>query len=213
LADVLQRLREARVAAVIRADDAESAVAVAAALVEGGLTAVELTYTTPDAGDAIARARSRLGRDVLVGAGTLTTREQIAEATAAGADFLVTPHLDHGLLELMLASGVLALPGVLTPSEVASALAHGAAAVKLFPASSGGMPHLLALFGPFPGIKVVPTGGIDLTDVGAWLEAGAWAVGVGGKLAPRRLDDEDTRRTLVARTRSLVRGLAAGSTA
>jgi 2-dehydro-3-deoxyphosphogluconate aldolase / (4S)-4-hydroxy-2-oxoglutarate aldolase len=213
LADVLQRLREARVAAVIRADDAESAVAVAEALVEGGLTAVELTYTTPDAGDAIARARSRLGRDVLVGAGTLTTREQIAEATAAGADFLVTPHLDHGLLELMLASGVLALPGVLTPSEVASALAHGAAAVKLFPASSGGMPHLLALFGPFPGIKVVPTGGIDLTDVGAWLEAGAWAVGVGGKLAPRRLDDEDTRRTLVARTRSLVRGLAAGSTA
>jgi 2-dehydro-3-deoxyphosphogluconate aldolase/(4S)-4-hydroxy-2-oxoglutarate aldolase len=213
LADVLQRLREARVAAVIRADDAESAVAVAAALVEGGLTAVELTYTTPNAGDAIARARSRLGRDVLVGAGTLTTREQIAEATAAGADFLVTPHLDHGLLELMLASGVLALPGVLTPSEVASALAHGAAAVKLFPASSGGMPHLRALFGPFPGIKVVPTGGIDLTDVGAWLEAGAWAVGVGGKLAPRRLDDEDTRRTLVARTRSLVRGLAAGSTA
>jgi 2-dehydro-3-deoxyphosphogluconate aldolase/(4S)-4-hydroxy-2-oxoglutarate aldolase len=213
LADVLQRLREARVAAVIRADDAESAVAVAEALVEGGLTAVELTYTTPDAGDVIARARSRLGRDVLVGAGTLTTREQIAEATAAGADFLVTPHLDHGLLELMLASGVLALPGVLTPSEVASALAHGAAAVKLFPASSGGMPHLLALFGPFPGIKVVPTGGIDLTDVGAWLEAGAWAVGVGGKLAPRRLDDEDTRRTLVARTRSLVRGLAAGSTA
>jgi 2-dehydro-3-deoxyphosphogluconate aldolase/(4S)-4-hydroxy-2-oxoglutarate aldolase len=213
LADVLQRLREARVAAVIRADDAESAVAVAEALVEGGLTAVELTYTTPDAGDAIARARSRLGRDVLVGAGTLTTREQIAEATAAGADFLVTPHLDHGLLELMLASGVLALPGVLTPSEVASALAHGAAAVKLFPASSGGMPHLRALFGPFPGIKVVPTGGIDLTDVGAWLEAGAWAVGVGGKLAPRRLDDEDTRRTLVARTRSLVRGLAAGSTA
>ncbi len=213
MADVLQRLREARVAAVIRADDAESAVAVAEALVEGGLTAVELTYTTPDAGDAIARARSRLGRDVLVGAGTLTTREQIAEATAAGADFLVTPHLDHGLLELMLASGVLALPGVLTPSEVASALAHGAAAVKLFPASSGGMPHLRALFGPFPGIKVVPTGGIDLTDVGAWLEAGAWAVGVGGKLAPRRLDDEDTRRTLVARTRSLVRGLAAGSTA
>jgi 2-dehydro-3-deoxyphosphogluconate aldolase/(4S)-4-hydroxy-2-oxoglutarate aldolase len=209
----LQRLRDARVAAVIRADDAESAVAVAEALVEGGLTAVELTYTTPGAGDAIARARSRLGGDVLVGAGTLTTREQVAEATAAGADFLVAPHLDLGLLETMLASGVLALPGVLTPSEVASALAHGAAAVKLFPASSGGTPHLRALFGPFPGVKVVPTGGIDLADVRAWLEAGAWAVGVGGKLAPRRLEGEDARRDLVERTRMLLEGLAAGATA
>jgi 2-dehydro-3-deoxyphosphogluconate aldolase/(4S)-4-hydroxy-2-oxoglutarate aldolase len=209
----LQRLRDARVAAVIRADNAESAVAVAEALVEGGLTAVELTYTTPGAGDAIARARSRLGGDVLVGAGTLTTREQVAEATAAGADFLVAPHLDLGLLETMLASGVLALPGVLTPSEVASALAHGAAAVKLFPASSGGTPHLRALFGPFPGVKVVPTGGIDLADVRAWLEAGAWAVGVGGKLAPRRLEGEDARRDLVERTRMLLEGLAAGATA
>jgi 2-dehydro-3-deoxyphosphogluconate aldolase/(4S)-4-hydroxy-2-oxoglutarate aldolase len=209
----LQRLRDARVAAVIRADDAESAVAVAEALVEGGLTAVELTYTTPGAGDAIARARSRFGGDVLVGAGTLTTREQVAEATAAGADFLVAPHLDLGLLETMLASGVLALPGVLTPSEVASALAHGAAAVKLFPASSGGTPHLRALFGPFPGVKVVPTGGIDLADVRAWLEAGAWAVGVGGKLAPRRLEGEDARRDLAERTRMLLEGLAAGATA
>jgi 2-dehydro-3-deoxyphosphogluconate aldolase/(4S)-4-hydroxy-2-oxoglutarate aldolase len=211
--DVLQRLREARVAAVIRADDAESAVAIAEAVVEGGLTAVELTYTTPEAGDAIARARSRLGRDVLVGAGTLTTPAQVAEAAAAGADFLVTPHLDHALLEAMLASGVLALPGVLTPSEVASALAHGAAAVKLFPAASGGTPHLRALFGPFPGIKVVPTGGIALADVGGWLEAGAWAVGVGGGLAPPRLEDEDARRNVAERARSLLAGLAAGSAA
>jgi 2-dehydro-3-deoxyphosphogluconate aldolase / (4S)-4-hydroxy-2-oxoglutarate aldolase len=204
LTDALQRLRDARVVAVIRADDADNAVAVAEALVTGGLAAVELTYTTPGAGDAIARVRSRVREDVLVGAGTLTTSEQVAEAVAAGADFLVTPHLDPGLLERMLGSGRLALPGVLTPSEVASALVHGAAAVKLFPASSGGRSHLRALFGPFPDVKVVPTGGIAPSDVAAWLEAGAWAVGVGGQLAPRRLDDEHERRRLVERARDLL---------
>jgi 2-dehydro-3-deoxyphosphogluconate aldolase/(4S)-4-hydroxy-2-oxoglutarate aldolase len=209
LTDALQRLREARLAAVIRADDADDALAVAEALVEGGLTAIELTYTTPGAGTAIAQARSSLGDGILVGAGTLTTREQVAEAVAAGADFLVTPHLDHSLLETMLDSGRLALPGVLTPTEVASALAHGAAGVKLFPASSGGTPHLRALFGPFPGIKVVPTGGIALEDVCAWLDAGAWAVGVGGRLAPRRLEDEEARRRLVERCRSVLAGIAA----
>ena len=211
MTDALQRLREARLAAVIRADDTDDALAIAEALVEGGLTAVELTYTTPGAGAAIARARSRLGERVLVGAGTLTTPEQVAEAVAAGADFLVSPHLDHSLLEKMLDSGRLALPGVLTPSEVASARAHGATAVKLFPASTGGIPHLRALLGPFPRIKVVPTGGIALEDVGAWLEAGAWAIGVGGKLAPRRFEDEDARRRLVERCRSVLAGIAAGS--
>jgi 2-keto-3-deoxy-6-phosphogluconate aldolase len=141
--DALLRLREARLVAVIRADDADDALAVAEAVVEGGLTAVELTYTTPGAGTAMA-----------------------------------------------------------------SALMHGATAVKLFPASSCGTPHLRALFGPFPGIKVVPTGGIALDDIGAWLEAGAWAVGVGGKLAPRRFE---ARRRLVERCRSVLAGIAAES--
>jgi 2-dehydro-3-deoxyphosphogluconate aldolase/(4S)-4-hydroxy-2-oxoglutarate aldolase len=213
LSDVLERLRAARVAAVIRASDAESAVAIAEALVEGGLTAVELTYTTPRAGEAIAQVQFRLGERVLVGAGTLTTPAQAAEAAAAGADFLVSPHLDYRLLEAMLESDRLALPGVLTPSEVASALAHGAAAVKLFPASSGGTAHLRALFGPFPEIKVVPTGGIAPEDVGTWLEAGAWAVGVGGKLAPRRLEGQGSRHRLVERSRSLLAGLAESATA
>jgi 2-dehydro-3-deoxyphosphogluconate aldolase/(4S)-4-hydroxy-2-oxoglutarate aldolase len=157
LTDALQGLREARLAAVIRTGHADDALAIAEALVEGGLTAIELTYTTPGAGTAIARARSSLGDGILVGAGTLTTPEQVAEAVAAGADFLVSR------------------------------------------------------FGPFRGIKVVPTGGIALEDVGAWLDAGASAVGVGGKLAPRRLEDEAARRRLVERCRSVLAGIAAES--
>ncbi|HUZ85519.1 MAG TPA: bifunctional 4-hydroxy-2-oxoglutarate aldolase/2-dehydro-3-deoxy-phosphogluconate aldolase [Candidatus Baltobacterales bacterium] len=212
MADVLQRLRKARVVIVVRADDASNAVAIAEALVDGGLVAVELTYTTPGAGAAIEKARSRLDDRILLGAGTLTTPEQVGEAVAAGADFLVSPHLNRGLLNTMLESGRLALPGVLTPSEVAAAFADGAEAVKLFPASSGGIAHLQALFGPFPEIKVVPTGGIAPEDVGAWLEAGAWAVGVGGKLAPRRLENDESRSELVKRSRSLCAQLRQDST-
>jgi 2-dehydro-3-deoxyphosphogluconate aldolase/(4S)-4-hydroxy-2-oxoglutarate aldolase len=89
----------------------------------------------------------------------------------------------------MLASGRLAIPGVLTPSEVASALLLGADAVKLFPASTVGPAHMKALFGPFPGLRVVPTGGITIASAGTWLAAGAVAVGLGGELLPKALRD------------------------
>lgn len=173
----------------MRAGDAAEAVEIAAALAEGGLRAIELTFTTPDAADAIAEARRLLDPDLLLGAGTITESEQAAAAVEAGADFLVSPHLDPVLLEAMLASGLLVLPGVLTPSEVAAALRAGASAVKLFPASSAGVAHMRALFGPFPGLQVVPTGGIGIDAARAWLDAGAVAVGLGGELIPRALRD------------------------
>jgi 2-dehydro-3-deoxyphosphogluconate aldolase/(4S)-4-hydroxy-2-oxoglutarate aldolase len=128
--------------------------------------------------------RDGLAADVVVGAGTIRDRDQLDAAVAAGADFLVTPHLDPRLLEAMLATGVPVLPGVMTPSEVAAALDAGAQAVKLFPASTVGPRHLRALRGPFPDLPVVPTGGIGAADVRSWLDAGALAIGAGSELCP-----------------------------
>ena len=183
----LARLREAQAIAVVRARDGAEAVQIAVALAEGGLQAIELTFTTPGAAGAIAEARRLLEPELLLGAGTITGDEQVAAAIEAGADFLVSPHLDPALLEAMLASGRLALPGVLTPSEVAVALRAGAAAVKLFPAASVGVAHMQALFGPFPGLQVVPTGGIGIEAARGWLDGGAVAVGLGSELIPRAL--------------------------
>jgi len=185
--ETLERLRAASVIAVLRTPDAESAVRAAEALVAGGVRAIELTFTTPGAADAIRRTRAALGDDVIVGAGTIREHGQLDAALEAGAEFLVTPHLDAELLPAMLASGRLALPGTLTLTEMAAAIAAGAEAVKLFPASAFGPSYLQALRGPFPDLQVVPTGGIGPGDVAAWLAAGAVAVGAGGELCPSAL--------------------------
>lgn len=188
-AGIVTRLRDARVVAVVRARDGEEAIRIAEALHAGGLAAIELTFTTPGVAEAIVETRRRLGDGLLLGAGTITTAQQAQDAAGAGADFLVSPHLDPDLLRAQMATGLLSIPGVLTPSEVAAALRAGAALLKLFPASTVGVGHLQALFGPFPGLAVMPTGGIAVEDVPRWLRAGALAVGIGGELLPRTLRD------------------------
>ena len=186
-AQTLERIRAAQAIAVVRARDGDEALRITDALSEAGLRSIELTFTTPGVASALAKARARLAPDVLLGAGTITDVVQVGAAAAAGADFLVSPHLDPPLLEAMLATGLFCLPGVLTPSEVAAALRLGALAVKLFPASTVGVGHLRALFGPFPGLQVVPTGGITVATAPEWLAAGAAAVGLGGELLPKPL--------------------------
>ncbi|MGC8628513.1 MAG: bifunctional 4-hydroxy-2-oxoglutarate aldolase/2-dehydro-3-deoxy-phosphogluconate aldolase [Acidimicrobiales bacterium] len=204
---VLERLRALRVIAVVRADDGDEAVATARALSAGGLGAIELTFTTPGASEAISEVRRSLGDKVVLGAGTVTTSEQVGLAVAAGAQFLVCPHLDVALLESMLATGLLAVPGVMTPSEVASALRTGAEVVKLFPASVVGVSHLKALFGPFPGLQVVPTGGISPATALEWLSAGALAVGLGGELVPKALRQAGDWRRISASASQLLTAL------
>lgn len=204
---MLEQLRIARGIAVVRARDATEAVAIAEALVDGGLRAIELTFTTPGAESALSEAKQRLGERVLLGAGTITTPGQLERAVAAGADFLVSPHLDGSLLKLAAASGQLYVPGVLTPSEVAAALADGAIAVKLFPASTVGVGHMNALFGPFPGLQVVPTGGISVATARDWLAAGAAAVGLGSELLPKALRDAGAWGEISANAARLLREL------
>ncbi len=185
--DPFGRIRAAGLIAVIRASRPDEAVRVAGALLAGGIPAVELTFSTPGSAEALAEVRRRYGEEVLIGAGTIREPAQVEAAVRAGAAFLVTAHLRLDLLAAMLQTGLPVAPGVFTPSEVAQALDAGAQAVKLFPASTGGPRHLRALLGPFPGLRVIPTGGIGIDDLGGWFAAGALAVGIGSELAPREL--------------------------
>lgn len=173
---MIEALAEARVIAVVRAADAESAVRTADALIERGIRAIELTFTTPEVERALAELAHR---DVLLGAGTVTDEAQIDAAVDAGAQFLVSPGSPRELVEAMVATGRTVIAGCLTPTEIIGALSAGAHAVKLFPASAVGPEYVAALRGPFPGLKLIPTGGIRPADVDRWIEAGAIAVGIG----------------------------------
>jgi len=180
----LSALRATAVIAVLRAPSAAAAVAASDALVAGGVTGIEITYSTPDAPAAIREVRQRHGDAVYLGAGTVLTEHHATEAVAAGAQFLVSPGTDPGLTRTMIGTGVTVLSGAFTPSEVMLAASVGAHVVKLFPASLGGPGLLRALRGPFPDLAFCPTGGVDPDNLGDWLAAGAVAVGAGGELCP-----------------------------
>ena len=179
---VLDSLREHVVVAVLRAPTPEAAVAGVAALVEGGVRAVEITYSTPRAPAVITELLERYGDDVLVGAGTVTTPGQVAEAVAAGAQYLVSTGTSAAVAEQMRSSGTPFAIGALTPSEVMAADELGADLVKLFPGSLGGPSYLRALRGPFPDVPFMPTGGVSVDNARSWLDAGAVCLGAGGDL-------------------------------
>ncbi len=177
-------LRQAGVVAVLRAPSAAIAIEAVDALVAGGIRGIEITFSTPDAAQAIREISRRHGDRILLGAGTVFTPLQARDAVAAGARFLVSPGTDAVLAEAMLATGALVCLGALTPTEVMAATRLGAHVVKIFPASLGGPAYLKALRGPFPEVPFMPTGGVNADNLGAWLAAGAIAVGAGSEIAP-----------------------------
>jgi 2-dehydro-3-deoxyphosphogluconate aldolase/(4S)-4-hydroxy-2-oxoglutarate aldolase len=167
---VLERLGAAGVVPVVVLEHADDAAALGAALARGGLPCVEVTLRTPAAVTAI----ERLADDpaLLVGAGTVLDPAQVDQAVQAGARFIVSPGLDVAVVRRCRTLGVPVLPGIATPTEAMSAMAEGLDAVKLFPAGTLGGPALAAaLAGPFPRLRLVPTGGIGLADVPAYLAA------------------------------------------
>lgn len=179
----LASLQAAGIVAVLRAPSADTAVRAVDALVAGGIRGVEITYSTPDAAEAIREIGRRHG-DIFLGAGTVLTPAQMAAAVDAGAQFLVSPGTHEHLAAAMLETGVGVFTGALTPTEVMAALRLGVHAIKIFPASLGGPDYLQALRGPFPEAALFPTGGVNAANLGDWLDAGAIAVGAGGELCP-----------------------------
>lgn len=195
----VDRLLAARLIGIVRLDDVELAVASAACAIEAGLAAVEVTFTLPSAAVAIARLRGSHPQ-VLIGAGTVRSDAEMEAAADAGAQFLVAPGLNPALLDMARRRGLAMLPGVFTATEIDLALRHGAEVLKLFPAEPSGPGYLASMLQPFPGVRLVPTGGISSHNAAAYLKAGAAAVAMGSSLfPPRRIAAEGPEivRTLV----------------
>jgi len=183
--NLLTELCSRRLLAIIRGTDPDAAVRSALTLAQEGVTLIEVSLTTPDAFGVISRARAELGAGpaagVHVGAGTVVSAEDAAQAAGAGADFVVTPAIVPGIATVT-ERGLPLLCGALSPTEVVTAVGQGAVAVKLFPASLGGARYLRALRDPFPEVPFVPVGGVDADAAREYLAVGATAVGVGSPL-------------------------------
>ena len=182
--DPLAPTRAAGVLAVLRAPSAAVALETIDALMRGGITGIEVTYSTPDTASVIARAIDRYGDRAHIVAGTVTSPEQAREAADAGAAFLVSPGTISEIVAAMRATGATTMTGALTPTEVMTALGLSVDVVKIFPASLGGPSYLSALGGPFPHAPLMPTGGVTPQNLPDWFAAGAVAVGAGGDLVP-----------------------------
>ena len=206
---LLPSIADAGIIATLRAPNADAAYGAVDALVTGGITAIEVTYTTPGAGAVIAGLAERFGDAIILGAGTLTTVEQVEESAASGAVFFVSPGLDDDVFEAIVATGGLSMIGGFTATEVQRLAKLGADVVKFFPGSLGGPAALKAIRGPFPSLTYIPTGGVNATNLGDWFAAGAVAVGAGGDLIPAAALVDGDFAKIEALARSFVDALAA----
>lgn len=185
-------LERARVLAILRRPDiGEVVLDLLEQLHAAGVRAIEVTLDRPEALDALRRLVERAPPDTIVGAGTVLTTEQVNTVADAGVSFIVCPHVDPRVIERGLARGVPVIPGIATATEIVTARTAGAEVLKLFPAGPLGAPFLRALLGPFRDAAFVPTGGIAVDEVPAWIEAGAICVGLGGALV--RADGVDPK--------------------
>lgn len=205
---ITPQLAQSRVVAILRGTTAAQVVKASLALADGGITCVEVTLNTAGAFEAVTELCAALPRDVAVGAGTVIDADMATAAMDAGAAFLVSPSVCVDVVEAGRARGVPSYPGAYTPTEILTAWRAGAAAVKLFPAVTGGPAHLSTIRGPLRDIPLVPTGGISVESATDYLRAGAFAVGLGGPLTGD-LDGAIDTAALTDRARRLLAAVAA----
>jgi 2-dehydro-3-deoxyphosphogluconate aldolase/(4S)-4-hydroxy-2-oxoglutarate aldolase len=180
--DQLRQVLECGIVAVVRSQDSQQLVEVVRALADGGVTVAEITMTVPGALDIIKQVRAALGERVLLGAGTILDSETARSAILAGAEYIVAPTLNFDVIKLCQRYDKLVMPGAFTPTEILAAWEAGADIVKVFPAEVVGPAFFKAVRGPLPQIRMMPTGGVDLTTAASFLKAGACCLGVGSQL-------------------------------
>ena len=216
-AEVVRQIEADGVVAVIRLTDASQGRAVADALADGGVRALEVTMTVPRAVELIEELVLSLPSEVLVGAGTVLDTETARQVILAGARFVVSPVFRPAVIEMSHRYDVAAMPGCFTPTEILAAWEQGADVVKVFPATALGPSFFKDIRGPLPQLRLMPTGGVTRENAGDWIRAGAVAIGVGTALVERGVVQERKFGEITARARHfidavrLARGAAAGA--
>jgi 2-dehydro-3-deoxyphosphogluconate aldolase/(4S)-4-hydroxy-2-oxoglutarate aldolase len=180
--ETLQQIEKQKAVCVLRIPDDTLFEPVAEALYRGGIRLLEITMTVPNATKLIKKAKRTLPGDMVIGVGSVLTRRSTQEAIEAGAEFIVSPILKQEIIEAAKAENKVVMCGAFTPTEIQTSWELGCDIVKVFPANILGMDFFKAVKAPMPHLKLMPTGGVSLTNGKEWLKAGACAVGVGSAL-------------------------------
>ena len=206
--EVVRRIGEVGIIPVVRAASVEEAMRAVEAIHAGGIPVVEITMTVPNAVSVIREVVGKHGSDVLIGAGTVTNGEQTEACIRAGAEFLVSPGISAAALRVAKHAGKLAIPGALTPTELMAAQDQGAEIIKIFPCGNvGGPKYLKSLKAPFPNASLIPTGGVNASNAGEFIAAGAFALGVGADLVDAKALREGNLAKISAAAQELVQAV------
>ncbi len=203
--EIIARLLDPGIIAIIRADSSDQLLHVADALIEGGVTAMEVTMTTPNALHIITEVTARHGDKLLMGVGSVIDSETCRAAMLAGAEFVVTPVSRPEVIRMCNRYGRPIASGAFTPGEALAAHELGADFIKIFPADTLGPGYIRNILAPLPMLQIIPTGGVTPESAGAFLRAGSVALGVGSALVSRDILAKRAWSELTARAAQFVK--------
>jgi 2-dehydro-3-deoxyphosphogluconate aldolase/(4S)-4-hydroxy-2-oxoglutarate aldolase len=204
---ILESILQRKAVAVLRIKEPEKLKKVIEAIAEGGITVAEITMTVPNAIELIEKMSEELDENIIVGVGSVLNAETAEAAIKAGAKYVVSPVFKKEIIDKAHQMDVPAMPGCFTPTEIQTAYEAGADIIKVFPADVLGMKFFKGILAPMPHLKLMPTGGVNLTNAGEWLNAGACAVGIGSALLDKEAIKNENYSVLTENARLVVKSI------
>lgn len=202
--EVINAIKKHKITAIVRGVEAEKAVKIARALYQGGINLIEVTFNTQGAAEMIAAIKEEMEDRMYIGAGTVLDSETAKQAMDVGAEFILSPSTNKGMIEICNKYAKVAIPGIATPTEAVKAMKMGADIIKFFPAAASGPLYLKSIKGPLNHVEVMAVGGINLNNAKTFIDAGAIALGIGTSLVKNKLVENDRFDTIEARAREFV---------
>jgi 2-dehydro-3-deoxyphosphogluconate aldolase / (4S)-4-hydroxy-2-oxoglutarate aldolase len=206
--NILQEILKRKAVAVLRVKEEEKLQRVIEAINAGGVSVAEITMTVPNAIKLIERMNEMLDKNIIIGVGSVLNSKTAEDAIKAGAKYVVSPVFKKEIIETAHKFDVPVMPGCFTPTEIQTAFEAGADIVKVFPADVVGMEFFKAILAPMPHLKLMPTGGVSLTNAGDWLKAGACAVGIGSALLDKKAIQENNYSKLTENARIIMKSIS-----
>jgi len=204
---ILDEIFKHKAVAVLRVKEEDKLKNVIQAISDGGVSIAEITMTVPNAIKLIEKMSQELDESIIIGVGSVLNKQAAEDAIKAGAKFVVSPILKKEIIEIALKYDVPVMPGCFTPTEIYSAFEMGADIAKVFPADVVGMAFFKAILAPMPHLKLMPTGGVSLTNAGDWLKAGACAVGIGSALIDDKAIKEENYLKLTENAKTIMNSI------